>query len=170
VKLEGEAFFEVARNEQSPFIIDAQSADVKVLGTSFNVNCTKQQASVVVKTGKVQMTAHSQDASVILTPGEKGLLQNDQLSEEIVQPDNYLYWKTGILNFANQPLAEIVKEIRAISNIGIAFNENMSPTMQQQLISISFRQQSPEDMLTDLCLVAGCQLTRTENGYLISAK
>ena len=57
VRLEGEAFFEVAKDAQRPFIINTTHADIRVLGTSFNINTDADQTEVSVTTGKVSVQA-----------------------------------------------------------------------------------------------------------------
>jgi transmembrane sensor len=169
VELEGEAFFDVTRNEQKPFIIDAQSATVQVLGTSFDVKADENMATVVVATGKVKMSMRK-DASkaLILTPGEKGSLKNGELKEELVNTDNYLHWKTGIIKFEDKPFIEVIKELGAVYNIEIRLN--MPEAQKQQLINDSFLNQSLEDMLTELCLITGARWVKEDNTYIVHPK
>jgi transmembrane sensor len=171
VALNGEAFFEVTRNEKQPFVIDAGAATVKVLGTSFDVLCTPNEAYVTVATGKVQMTdARNISSFVILTPGEKGTLEGNTLNEENVSDENYLYWKTGTLVFENKPLQYVVAELARIHKVAIGFDASATDVLRAQLINISFGKQPVEDMLTELCLVAKCRWSKNGNGYIISAK
>ncbi len=170
VKLEGEAFFEVARNEQCPFVIDAQSAEVKVLGTSFNVKCDKEYASVVVKTGKVQMTASQNHTSLILTPGKKGSLKNNKLTEDQVLADNYLFWKTGMLNFSNTPLSEVLTEMSVIKDTAIVFSPGYPGEQKRQVINISFSNQPLEEMVAEICLITQNTWRKEGNTIILSAK
>src|SRR5690606_36556914 len=74
VALTGEAFFEVARDEEKPFIVDLPSETyVKVLGTSFNIKAFDGDSlvTVFVKTGRVEFGSEANN--IILTPGEKGV-------------------------------------------------------------------------------------------------
>jgi transmembrane sensor len=83
VTIEGEAFFDVKPNAEKPFIINAGNAQVKVVGTSFNV-CAypeTETVEVVVETGKVQVISKNNELTarlneVFLVPGEKGTLFN----------------------------------------------------------------------------------------------
>jgi ferric-dicitrate binding protein FerR (iron transport regulator) len=169
VSLEGEAFFEVARNEHQPFVIDAQSASVKVLGTSFNVICSPSAASVTVATGRVQMSKHSNAGdAIILTPGKKGILKEGHLSADSVTNTNYLYWKTGELNYVNTPLSDVVADLGAIKDTAISLN--LPQASQDQVVNISFKNQSLEEMLSDLCLIARCQWVKQGNTYVVRAK
>ncbi|MDX9696905.1 MAG: FecR family protein, partial [Bacteroidales bacterium] len=73
VKLQGEAFFNVAKNPQKPFIVEVQNTEVKVLGTSFNVSSslTNNKVEVFVETGLVQVTKKlGENESVLIFPGE----------------------------------------------------------------------------------------------------
>ncbi|MGB1241692.1 MAG: FecR family protein, partial [Chitinophagales bacterium] len=74
VKLKGEAFFEVEEDKRKPFVIEAGEANVKVLGTSFNViNREKTPIEVTVESGKVQFySKEDKTQEVILVKEEKG--------------------------------------------------------------------------------------------------
>ena len=170
VQLEGEAFFEVARNEKQPFVIAAGAAEVKVLGTSFNVRCGGDEAEVTVATGKVRMATGSKaNKFLILTPGEKGVLQHNELEETTVADSNYLYWKTGVLVFENKPLSYIIAQVAKMHKATITLDTAIPEAVKAQIITISFSRQPLEEMLTELCLVAKCRWSKTGNGYIISA-
>lgn len=171
VKLEGEAFFEVTHNERQPFIINAENARIKVLGTSFDVRCSKKAAFVTVVTGRVQFSdCSNQDKSLVLTPGEKGSLQENGLVKETANAGNYRYWETGELNFKDQPLAAIVRELGQVTQASVALDEKMPAEKQQQIVSIHFNHQTMEQMLNELCLITQCSWTKQNNTYLITSK
>lgn len=73
VYLEGEAFFDVVKNPNKPFIIHAEGTTTKVLGTSFDLKAYKdaQEVSLTVMTGKVEFSAH--DQTLLLLPEETGI-------------------------------------------------------------------------------------------------
>jgi len=171
VSLEGEAFFDVHRDVTKPFIIDAQSVDVKVLGTSFDVTCNETDATVTVATGKVQMTSKQKTANyLILTPGEHGVYKKQQLTETSIEGANYLYWKTGKLVYENKSLEYILNELSQLQALNITPDATMTTDMRQQLINISFNNQTIEEILNELCLVAQCKWQQTDNNYVILAK
>ena len=73
VKLDGEAYFDVTKNPDKPFIIEAQNTEIKVLGTSFNVNSNlnNKQVEVFVESGLVQVTKkNGEEQSVLIYPGD----------------------------------------------------------------------------------------------------
>lgn len=170
VSLEGEAFFEVAHNEQQPFIIDAKAVQVKVLGTSFNVRCTETVADVAVTTGRVQVTkAQGTGDTLILTAKETGRYDNGTMTEKPATGTES-FWKEGILKFNGEPLSTVVAQIAAAKNVSIQLDPTLTEAQRMQAITASFKDQPLEDMLTEVCLIAGFRWEKKENTYLIRAK
>ena len=168
ITLQGEAFFDVARNEQMPFIINAGDVCVQVLGTSFYVKCGKA-AYVAVVTGKVQVTAIKNTTNkLILTPGETGQLENGKLMEDATDIYALMYWKTGNLNFADVPLAEVAARLDKIFAESVRLSEMMPAEAGRQVVNITFNQQTLEEMLRELCLVTQCSLQQDGNNYIIA--
>jgi len=100
VKLTGEAFFEVAKDATKPFIIQAGGTDIKVLGTSFNVQSAATTTNVIVNTGKVQLINRAAPQNLVeLTKGEKGTFEQGILDETINTNKNYRSWQTGNFEF-----------------------------------------------------------------------
>ncbi len=168
IVLQGEAFFEVARNEQKPFIINAEDVSVKVLGTSFYVKSGKT-AYVAVVTGKVQMALNKDTAlKLILTPGETGQLKDDALAEDVTDVYDLMYWKTGTLNFTGIPLAEVAARLDKIFSASVRLSDVMPADARNQVVNITFNQQTLEEMLHELCLVTQCTMQQENNNYIIA--
>lgn len=169
ITLKGKAFFNVARNEQIPFVIDANSAEVEVLGTSFYVE-SGNSPYVAVVTGKVSMTAGKTEQQLILTPGETGMLSNGSMIEEQGYADDLMYWKTGELYFSDITLSRVVERLDKIFSEDIRLASNLNEQAAQQKINISFKQQSVEAILQELCLVSKCRLLKENNRYIIDTQ
>ena len=132
VTIIGEAFFDVKPNPEKPFIINAGNAQIKVLGTSFNV-CAypeTETVEVIVKTGKVQVISKVEDLiaenpKVFLAPGEKGTLfnVNNVLSKSTNANPNFLAWKTHDLIFNKIPLNEVIRCLEKVYHIEIQVKE-----------------------------------------------
>ena len=109
VKLEGEAYFEVTRDEKHPFIVRTEQLNVKVLGTGFNVMAYKGDArtEVTLVNGKVDVTRG--DVSEILTPNSQFVVDNEsgKCRTRAVNVSTYVDWKNGLLNFDAMPLEEL---------------------------------------------------------------
>ncbi len=130
IELEGEAFFEVQKNKEIPFIIFCGKAKIEVTGTSFNVN-TKQdgKVEVIVETGKVKVMdiKDKKEEYIFLTKGEKGIvfMQNDSIEKSINTNPNFDAWKTGVLIFENTKMTDVVKVIEDVFHITVSLDENL---------------------------------------------
>jgi transmembrane sensor len=126
IEFEGDGFFEIAKNPKKPFIIKAKKAEIKVLGTSFNVNTKKgeDKVEVLVETGKVQLSATRGGKPEILLPGDIGKLHNNNIKKEKNRDKNYLSWKTRVLNFENIPFNEVVEVLNRAYNVNIQYDES----------------------------------------------
>ena len=127
VFLEGEAFFEVAKDVRHPFIVHTDRHAVEVLGTSFNISAypdykvytTLAEGRIKVSTSKI---------SVILNPDQQAIIEPDD--EDIVTRDvpAYLFtsWAKGNYEFRNTSLEEIVAQLSRWYNVDICFrNESL---------------------------------------------
>ncbi|MEB2775441.1 FecR family protein [Algoriphagus sp. D3-2-R+10] len=117
----GEAFFDVKRNEQKPFVIQTENVSITVLGTSFHVKTAQNTTEVIVVTGSVQVEIDGKKE--VLTPDEK-LRINQQTGEMIKsQPSNklYNYYVSKKFQADRIPLGDLVKALNEAydSNIEI---------------------------------------------------
>jgi transmembrane sensor len=125
VKLAGEAFFEISADASSPFIIDAGSASVKVVGTSFNV-ITKNNESAVevyVKTGKVLLTDKSGSQSLELDPEFVGKIDSESSGKSLNSNPNYLSWRTGLLTYNGQKLNVVLSDLKRVYDMDIVADD-----------------------------------------------
>lgn len=121
ISIFGEAFFEVSHNPDKPFVIHAAGLDIKVIGTSFNVEAPKggDFVKVTVNTGKVlvyptgTLPEKTETSGLFLTAGEIATYsaQSGQVRKGVGDDLNVLSWKTGILTFREARLAEVLKAL-----------------------------------------------------------
>lgn len=104
--LHGEGFFNVTRDEAHPFIIQAGTGEVEVLGTSFNVNVTESSTSVSVESGKVAV--RNDHDEVQLTMGQTVIVTEDQMGAVTIADPNFKSWQSGEFIFEDTPLPEVV--------------------------------------------------------------
>jgi ferric-dicitrate binding protein FerR (iron transport regulator) len=124
VTLEGEAYFQVARNEKQPFIITTDNFNVKVLGTEFNIKAYSLDGTqtVSVKSGKVQV--EMPEATIRLIADEQ--LELDLLNESFSkQKENQSIatWMRGSLSFNKTPIRDVANELERVYNWKIVFKE-----------------------------------------------
>ncbi len=104
VVLNGEAFFNVTPNKEKPFIITANEARIRVVGTSFNVKSDKAETEVIVETGIVAVS--KEDNEVKLQPNEKATVSVDKEKpvKQQVTDELYNYYRTKEFVCNNTPL------------------------------------------------------------------
>lgn len=133
VTLEGEAYFEVAKNPHSPFTVKTKSGNVTVLGTHFNVSSyvEDQAFAATLAEGKVKVsdiTNTSDKTAVILIPGQQAKINHktDGIVKVVgVDPSAYTAWKDGKFYFENENLKSILIKMARWYNFNVKF-ENKS--------------------------------------------
>lgn len=123
--LAGEAYFDVVRDEEHPFVVHTSRGQVKVLGTEFNVNTYDKEAGVVTTLveGSVQFAAPGKAAkSVVLKPGDQLLTGegNDWQVRE-VNVAEYIAWKNGEYVFNHQTLENLMKIVERNYDVTVFF-------------------------------------------------
>ncbi|WP_184549976.1 FecR family protein [Mucilaginibacter sp. FT3.2] len=113
VTLKGEAYFEVAKNKQHPFIVHTYGVSVKVLGTHFNVSAYNDDNEVktTLLEGSVSLTkGHS---SALLIPGQQGIAssQQDKIITKTVNVNQAVAWKMGYFIFRDDNIGDIMKKV-----------------------------------------------------------
>lgn len=126
IEFEGEAFFEVKKMPEKPFVIKANDANVKVLGTSFNLNSREKNTELTVKTGKVQLSKQNNlSENIILLVGDKGSLIDNRLIKEKNSDVNYLSWKTKKFNYQNGiTLGQVFSDLEKVYKKDIIINDD----------------------------------------------
>ncbi|PWS28598.1 hypothetical protein DHW03_01740 [Pedobacter yonginense] len=124
VELDGEGYFEIAKNKQKPFFVKANGVSVKVLGTHFNVMAYKDEPLVrtTLVEGSVMLTAAGQ--SVYLIPGQQGLFSKNGLRVSNADIEGDLAWKNGYFVFNEESLATIMHKISRWYNVDIEMLTN----------------------------------------------
>ncbi|WP_128543967.1 FecR family protein [Larkinella soli] len=124
VTLTGEAFFEVTPDAARPFRIRARNTTVQVLGTSFSVQAYNADVKVAVRTGKVKFSAR--DKAVTLEKNEQAafLAKSDTILKAPRVDTNIWSFKTGRLEFDNEPLREVIQTINQVYHADVRLGNN----------------------------------------------
>jgi transmembrane sensor len=169
VELEGEAFFEIANDPGHPFLVKTPNQSViEVLGTSFTVQTGKDSTAVIVASGKVKLGLEGDTAAVILGGGQRGVWGNGQLYARSNNNPNFIAWKTGVLQFNDQSLLEILPQLADFYAKDIRVDDKYTETASQQKATITFRNQSCDDVLHELQLLLGFKYQQDGDTIVIS--
>ena len=125
IKVDGEIYIEVARNEKNPFIVRTPGFSVNVLGTKFNVSAYRGDPvqRVVLVQGSVEVNMQS-DRQLKLEPDEMFSLSGTEFHSEKVDVYDYISWKDGIFRFTGEPLERILVRLSRHYDVPIACDDN----------------------------------------------
>ncbi len=154
VILKGEAFFEVTRNEEKPFIIETENMEIIVLGTSFIVSVYEDQVvnSVSVRSGKVEVKGMHATNAIQLNQYEATFYQgeSEMKKAEIVNPDYVFGWIDQILLFDNHSIEEVLDRISRWYGVNIDLKKNLE---QQKRYTASFENPTLKQVMDILAFV-----------------
>jgi hypothetical protein len=112
VRLQGEAYFQVAKNKNRPFLVQTNNQVIEVLGTHFNVSSYAADglAATTLLEGAVKVRTNA-GAVVILKPGEQAELKAQVLKVRAVNTAYVMSWKDGFFMFDNEELVSVMNKI-----------------------------------------------------------
>ena len=171
VFLEGEAYFEVAKDSKKPFYVRTDAYNVKVYGTRFDVQTYKSdnEYNTILLEGKVSLelklgTSNSKEH--FLLPNQKASLTDQKgnlLITEVANVDNYTAWKDGYLIFKNEPFPELLKRVSRYYNIIIIPNNQTSNNRLSGKLDLK---DNPERVLDGLAVISKSRYAKQENQYV----
>ena len=148
VFLTGEAYFEVTHNENLPFIVHTGEADIKVLGTKFNVRnySNEHRMEAALLTGSIELTLHADTQhKILLKPSDKIIVKKDEDGSSTITPaagdkkveltsikvqDSVIVetsWLNDKMGFYDKPFSEIALDLERQFDVHIEFkNEAVS--------------------------------------------
>ena len=129
VKLKGEAFFDIAKNREKPFIIEAGDLRIRVLGTSFNVRNYDQEglAEITVRSGRVEVSHKNGGFTKILEANDQLTFDKKRIKVRAVSKDNNLNalgWWSGKLVFDSEKMSRVKLAIERTYNVELEFKNS----------------------------------------------
>ena len=176
VSLEGEAYFDVVKNESCPFIVHTQTLDVKVLGTAFNVRAYHNEAhteATLVRGSVEVLLKKKNNETITLQPNEKIVVQNPNrktdssraaavtLPEIVLQKVAFNPVDSGILEtqwiknsirFDQDKLEDIIPMLESWYNVKITVT---APSLRQRRFSGTIEDESLGEVLESFSLASG---------------
>jgi transmembrane sensor len=169
VSLTGEAFFKITSDVGNPFTVDAGTALVKVLGTSFNVitNNSDSAVEVFVRTGQVMVSDNSGNKTLVLDPGYVGTMDSELSGKSLNKDPNYMAWNTGLLVYDGQTLDIVFRDLKRVYNMEIVADD---PSILDETWTSPINNQAQDTIIRLICTSFNLSYTKDGNVYHLSKK
>lgn len=127
VTITGEAYFEVAKDKNHPFIVTANATEVKVIGTHFNINSYPEEKSTktTLLEGSVQVSNRTEKS--ILRPGQQAVQTTSGVLsvKDIENFDEVMAWRKGLFYFSNTSLENVTQQLSRWYDVAIVFEKGV---------------------------------------------
>ncbi|MDT4291075.1 FecR family protein [Methylomonas sp. MO1] len=145
--LTGEAFFEVAKNPQRPFVVSSAGSEVRAVGTAFSVQRQSAQTQVELVEGIVEIQ-DAQQHRERLTAGQSALISGHAIALQAAKrPENMALWRDGYLEFDGLPLHQAVAQINQYRPGRVVL---LNPALADKRISGLFRLDALDQAIASL--------------------
>jgi transmembrane sensor len=128
VTITGEAYFEVAKDKNHPFIVTANATEVKVLGTHFNINSYPEEKSTKTTLLEGSVLVSNKKEKSLLEPGQQATQSNTgTLSvKKLENFDEVMAWRKGLFYFNNTSLENVMQQISRWYDVAIVFEKGVN--------------------------------------------
>lgn len=171
VKLQGEGYFEVAKNEAIPFVVETDGMHVRVLGTHFNVKNYDYQVGMetALLSGKVEILLPGMTNSILLKPNQR-LFRNRKTGRyklsDVVAAD-YAIWIGDKLVCTNEELSSILRKMKHWYNVEIECKPGVP---LNQRLSLTIRKESPDEIFKLLTLISPIRYRWEKDKIVVTPK
>lgn len=171
IKLDGEAYFEVAPDKDRPFVVHTAAYNIEVLGTKFNVEAYsfRDRAVTSLMEGSVKLTSSKNDMqSFLLKPNHLAYVQKGKFHSEKITDYSTYRWKEGLICFDNISFSELMKKFEQNFDVSIVIENEK---IREHLCTGKFRQSDGVDYaLRILQNNIKFEFSRVENTTMIYIK
>lgn len=181
--LQGEAFFDVARDPHRPFIVESPAGSVRALGTSFSTRLKDRRIlEVTVAEGRVAVAPPAPHATtgakdrvadeleIEVPAGSTAIYSDGRPTIEAVtdnELERRLSWRGGVVAFAGEPLRIVIEDVSRYTDVEIRIADE---SIESLPIGGFFRIGEVEALLESLELVFGIEVQRMETGEIVLAQ
>ena len=128
VELEGEGYFEVSKNKNTPFVVKTEQMNIEVLGTSFNISAyqdDKQMKATLVEGSVRILPNYGTEVPKIIKPDEQAIFNTATNKVEIKKVDAQAYgrWREGVFAFDEDSLEEIMIKLSRWYKIRVFYQD-----------------------------------------------
>ncbi|RNL90326.1 DUF4974 domain-containing protein [Sinomicrobium pectinilyticum] len=172
VFLDGEAFFEVAKDDRHPFTVVTDDMNTQVYGTEFNVSSYKNDHNTftVLAEGSVGVyppNSPAKENPVKIVPGQRAIFEKGKIAVEAVDILKYTAWTKGELYFLNDRFDIILRKLERNFNVKI---ENRYPELNDKKFTGTFTTEALEDILKIFRMHTAFDYQKGDNNHIILNK
>jgi len=123
IEITGEAYFEVAKDPNMPFIVTVNNAEVQVLGTHFNINAYNDEDDIRTTLLEGSVRFVNDGNTNILKPGQQAQLTKDGMTKVVnnVDVDGVVAWKNGMFDFENAGIETVMRQLSRWYDVEIEY-------------------------------------------------
>lgn len=127
VTVEGEVYFEVAKDKNRPFRVAVKDIEVRVLGTHFNVNAYKDDGEIKTTLIEGSVLVGEKNKKVLLKPGQQAKIKNTGgvKVENLENFDEVMAWKNGLFHFENASLETVLHQLSRWYDVDVVFEKGV---------------------------------------------
>ena len=158
VKLHGDAYFDVTRNELKPFVVYTDNIGIKVLGTAFSVSSSPEVSQVVLERGSVRLISPEGASMVTLSPNQKATFKalTGDVRVEPVYATAFVTDKYNLMSISDATIEEITSKLSSIFRKNISFSGGDDDKRYNLAV---LKSDTLEDILSILEYMTGAEFT-----------
>ncbi|QEC42823.1 FecR family protein [Pseudobacter ginsenosidimutans] len=122
VSITGEAYFDIKKNKEQPFVVQSGNQEVEVLGTEFNINSyLPGSISTSLLEGSVRVINTDSRQQVVLQPGKQAVLNNQEITTNGFNADNVTSWIRGLFSYTNASLNTVMNDFERWYDVEVVY-------------------------------------------------
>ncbi|MTU27758.1 FecR family protein [Parabacteroides merdae] len=125
VKLEGEAYFEVAKDSNKPFQVEMNGASITVLGTHFNVKADAESDDITATLVEGSIRFEGAKQNIVMTPNQQLTFNRSTNKVDVkeIDTETFTAWKDGLLKYKSIPFIELIENLKDIYQVEIRIDD-----------------------------------------------
>ena len=125
VKLEGEAYFEVAKDSGKPFQVEMNGASITVLGTHFNVKADAESDDITATLVEGSIRFEGAKQNIVMTPNQQLTFSRSTNKVDVKQidTDTFTAWKDGLLKYKSIPFTKLIENLKDMYQVEIRIDD-----------------------------------------------
>ena len=135
VELQGEAYFEVAKDKSKPFIVTTSGQSVTVLGTHFNISSYPDDSETKTTLLEGSVKVNALGSSKIIKPGEKAVRTKKGFEVSRADVEETMAWKNGYFRFSDEQMEDVTRKLSRWYNVEFVFEGQPSAERFNGIIS-----------------------------------